>query len=644
MSRREVQTSRDRFLLSMLPIAVCLAVLSAPASAALNGSGDRRGPGGTDQADARVAAGPPPGVISGDRSDRLQATPPSGHAGPLSAAIEEALSRSTAGLRVFEIEGGGAGVDLAGRFQHVLVVRPHGDGPLEIACVDHLHAAGKLLGPGALKSGFAEPVAAVLGGPVAAKATAVNATLAIDPTRRAGADALGRVLLYTPSPLEPGSSVSHWDLSAAPDLLMEPTASPAVPFGEVDLTLPHFRDIGWPEGSSSVTIRVKDAAGTGFNDPTEVPPAPANPGGTTLGGQRLAAMQWAADVWAALLGSAIEINVDSEFDELDCDPDEGAVLAAAGARFLFADFPNAPFQGTWYHGALAEALAGENLSSTEDGRPPNTGDIIVNFNSSIDEGCLAPSYRYYYGLDGNTPTGQASFAMVALHELAHGLGFSSFVDSSTGSLPTFPGAPKLPDIYTVFAFDSDLGLHWSVMTDAERLSSAVNTGRLAWDGPAAVAAAPLVLENAPRLRINSPAGIAGSYAVQTAQFGPPVGLPGVTGELAVVRDGSAEPTLGCEALVNAGEIAGRIAVVDRGSCFFTEKAKNAQNAGAVAVLVVNNLPQGLPPMGGDDPTVTIPAVGISQADGTLIKNALGINTSTPRRGGRRVVPSSGAAP
>lgn len=635
MHRREAQTRRGRRLLPVLPIAVCLAALAAPASA----DGDRREAGGTGQAGARVSAGPPSGVISGDRSDRRQATPPPGDAGPLSAAIAEALSRSTGGLRVFEIEGGGTGVDLDGRFLHVMgvTVRPGGD--LESWCVDHRHGAEKLLSSGALKSGPGGPAAAVLGGPAAAKATAVNATLAVDPSRRAGADELGRVLLYAPNPLEPGSSVSHWDLSAAPDLLMEPTASPAVPFGEVDLTLPHFRDIGWPVGTSSVTIRVKDAADTGFNDPTEVSLAPANPGGTTLGGQRLAALQWAADVWSALLGSAIEINVDSEFDELDCDPDEGAVLAAAGARFLFADFANAPRGGTWYPGALAEALAGENLSFTENGRPPNTGDIIVNFNSSIDEGCLAPSYRYYYGLDGNTPSGQASFAMVALHELAHGLGFASFVDSSTGSLPSLPGTQGLPDIFTVFAFDPDLGLHWSVMSDEQRLSSSVNTGRLAWDGPATVASAPQVLENAPRLRINSPAGIAGSYAVQTAQFGPPVDLVGVTGELAVVRDGSDAPNLGCEALVNAAEIAGRIAVVDRGSCFFTEKVKNAQNAGAVAVLVVNNLPQGLPPMGGDDSSITIPSVGLSQADGTLIKNALGLNTAPPRRGGRRVVPA-----
>jgi hypothetical protein len=485
-------------------------------------------------------------------------------------------------------------------------------------------------------------LAAVASAPAGtAGAADVNGTLAVDPSRLAGADELDRVLLYTPNPLELGSSIAHWDLSAAPDLLMEPTASQSVPFGEVDLTLPHFRDLGWPAGSSTVTIRVKDTADQGFNDPTVVAQAPANPGGTTLGGQRLAALQWAATRWSTLLGSAIEINVDSAFDELDCDPDDGAVLAAAGARFLFSGFANAPRQDIWYHGALAEALAGENLSSTEDGRPPNTGDIVVTFNSSIDEGCLAPGFRFYYGLDGNTPSGQASFAMVALHEIAHGLGFSNFIDLSTGSLPSFPGVPQQPDIYTVYTFDTDLGLSWNVMTAGERRSSAVNAGGVVWDGPATVAAAPDTLDNAPRLTINSPASLAGSYAIQTAQFGPPVDLTGVTADLAVARDGSDEPTLGCEPLVNTAEIAGRIAVIDRGTCYFTEKVKNAQNAGAVAAIIVNNQPLGLPPMGGDDPTITIPSVGISQADGNLIKNALGLTTTPLRRAGRRLTPSGG---
>ena len=479
---------------------------------------------------------------------------------------------------------------------------------------------------------------------VFAGAADVSGTLAVDPARIAGADELGRMLLYTPNPLEPGSSISHWDISATPDLLMEPFASPRVPLGEVDLTLPHFRDIGWPGGSSVITIRVTDAEEEGFNDPAVIAAAPNNPGGTTLGGQRLAALQWVAGVWAAQLGSSVEINIEASFGELDCgpDPEDGAVLAAAGAQFLFYDFPSAPRQGTWYHGALAEALSGDDLSTTEDRFPPEAGELIITFNSQIDEGCLAPGFRYYYGLDGNTPAGQAPFASVALHEISHGLGFANFINDATGSPPEFTGIPPMPDIYSVFTFDKDDGLHWSEMTNTQRRDSAINTDQVVWDGPLTTSAAPAFLDNAPSLTIYSPRSIEGSYAAQPAQFGPSIDLTGVSGDLAVVDDGSEAPTLGCNSLVNASAMAGKIAVVDRGECLFTEKVKNAQIAGAVGVIVVNNDPSGLPPMGGDDATITIPSAGISQADGDLIKTTLESRSVVIRRGGLRVTATGGS--
>jgi hypothetical protein len=270
--------------------------------------------------------------------------------------------------------------------------------------------------------------------------------------------------------------------------------------------------------------------------------------------------------------------------------------------------------------------------------------LIVSFNRQIDEGCLAPGYSYYYGLDGNTPPGQVSFANVALHEMAHGLGFANFVNDATGSPPAFPGLPPMPDIYTVFTFDKDEQLHWSEMTNTQRRASTVNTNRVVWDGPRTTNAAPAFLDNAPTLTVNSPGSIEGSYEVQPAEFGPPIDLTGISGDLAVVDDGSGDPTLGCNSLVNASEIAGRIAVVDRGECFFTVKVKNAQNAGAVAVVVVNNQETGLPPMGGDDPTISIPSAGISRADGDLIKGALESRTALVRRGGRRVTPAGPVTP
>lgn len=64
----------------------------------------------------------------------------------------------------------------------------------------------------------------------------------------AGADYLNRVYLYTPNPYEPGSSVSHYDTLAVPNLLMEPFAEPnqAIAVSAPnDLTLELLRDLGW---------------------------------------------------------------------------------------------------------------------------------------------------------------------------------------------------------------------------------------------------------------------------------------------------------------------------------------------------------------------------------------------------------------
>jgi hypothetical protein len=78
----------------------------------------------------------------------------------------------------------------------------------------------------------------------AAIGSGANVTLHLDPAQLAGADALGRVKIYTPNPLESGSSVSHFDVSATPSLLMEPAIT-ATLNDQVDLTLQHFDDIGW---------------------------------------------------------------------------------------------------------------------------------------------------------------------------------------------------------------------------------------------------------------------------------------------------------------------------------------------------------------------------------------------------------------
>jgi hypothetical protein len=81
----------------------------------------------------------------------------------------------------------------------------------------------------------------------------------------------------------------------------------------------------------------------------------------------------------------------------------------------------------------------------------------------------------------------------------------------------------------------------------------------------------------------------------------------------------AEPDTGCDPTwTNAEAVKGSVAVVNRGTCSFAVKATNAQAAGAIAMVVVNNQP-GLFNMVGNFTSVSIPAMLITQVDGASLK-------------------------
>ncbi len=123
----------------------------------------------------------------------------------------------------------------------------------------------------------------------------------------------------------------------------------------------------------------------------------------------------------------------------------------------------------------------------------------------------------------------------------------------------------------------------------------------------------------PEFMVDTPREIAGVYPAGSAEFNPP-GPWSISAAVEVVDDGSANPTLGCEPLV--GFTPGAIALVDRGECLFVDKVANAQGAGAVAVIVVNNDGDGLLNMGGEG-TFEIPSVFVTQSDGELFKQHIG---------------------
>jgi PA domain-containing protein/flagellar hook capping protein FlgD len=369
--------------------------------------------------------------------------------------------------------------------------------------------------------------------------------------------------------------------------------------------------------ATTITIVNQDGPNEGFNDPTPAAPVGGNPG-TTVGAQRLFVFQRAADIWEAILPSNIEIRVQAQFNALSCTATSG-VLGSAGAVNVVRDFPTAPLAAHWYHVALGNKLANTDLV-------PGSNDISAQFNSSVGQtGCLETT-SWYYGVDGNAGS-KIDLLSTVLHELGHGLGFSTTTSGSTGAILS-----GFPHVWDHFLLDNTNGLVWDQMSSAQRVASANACTHLVWAGSYVEQQAPAFLGAKPVLRVNSPPAIAADYEVGTATFGPTVTSPGVTQAVVLVNDGVGTTSDGCEALINGAAVNGKIALVDRGTCGFAQKVKNAQNAGAIGAIIVDNV-AGCPPtgLGGSDPTITIPAVRITLADGNTIKaNLPNVNATLTR--------------
>lgn len=222
--------------------------------------------------------------------------------------------------------------------------------------------------------------------------------------------------------------------------------------------------------ATQISIVNLDGANEGFNENTLAVPVGGNIG-TTLGEQRLIVFQYAARIWESIIGSNIEIKVEAQFDPLTCSS-TSAVLGSAGATTVYRDFTNAPFSGAWYSIALANSLAGSDLSTS--------ADIAATFNSEIDNNnsCLNNT-NWYYGIDGNKPSNSIDLLSVVMHEIGHGLGFQTFVNTATGAKL---GRPGKDDAFMLNLEDHSLNETWGQMTNSQRAASAIDTADLHWTG------------------------------------------------------------------------------------------------------------------------------------------------------------------
>lgn len=131
------------------------------------------------------------------------------------------------------------------------------------------------------------------------------------------------------------------------------------------------------------------------------------------------AFQYVTDIWSTLIVSDQIIRIVVTWANR-----EPGVLASAGAASYQRDFEGAPYMNTWYPIAMANKLAGRDLDT-------EAADINSTVSSSI---------NWYFGTDGNTPSGQYDFVTVMLHEMGHGFGFIGFhrVEDKIGIASFFP--------------------------------------------------------------------------------------------------------------------------------------------------------------------------------------------------------------
>lgn len=142
-------------------------------------------------------------------------------------------------------------------------------------------------------------------------------------------------------------------------------------------------------------------------------------------------------IWEKYLISTQTIRVKATWSKTM----SNSVLAETGATRIYrssTNIPNLPYSNVWYPTPLAEALSGKELNSGD-------FDMTVTLNANI---------NWYYGTDAKAQAGRYDMITVMLHEIAHGLGFSSSMSIINSDTQGQYGQSGSAYIFDIFMQDS----------------------------------------------------------------------------------------------------------------------------------------------------------------------------------------------
>jgi hypothetical protein len=193
---------------------------------------------------------------------------------------------------------------------------------------------------------------------------------------------------------------------------------------------------------------------------------------TTFPAAAKTAFNAAAAIWASRVQSSVPIKITACWSyEL---PEN--VLGGNFGKPYHRNFDGAPLADTWYDATLANAFAGYDLEPTKD-------DMHITYSAS---------FNWYYGTDGNTPSGQIDLVSVATHEIGHGLNFAGFAQYRNGSGLVGgyegQGVPIHPSIFDRFMEDGSGKKLITYPNPSLELGSALTSNNLWWNGTNANAA------------------------------------------------------------------------------------------------------------------------------------------------------------
>lgn len=219
--------------------------------------------------------------------------------------------------------------------------------------------------------------------------------------------------------------------------------------------------------------------------------------GTTVGAQRKLSFIKAAELIASQVISSETIIIDAQFSALSCSAGGGTLGSAGATNNLSSGDPADGFVlNTYYPIALFNALSGSDVDA-------GLADISSDFNTNVGTAsCVNASNGWYYGFDdppaevytadngdplgiisGGSPlvTSYHGFTAVLLHEITHGLGFSSGASASSGVKGFGTGKD---DIFSNFLYDNATSRTWNDAseTNANRAAASISNNGLLWAG------------------------------------------------------------------------------------------------------------------------------------------------------------------